>query len=205
MRSRAAVPGVVLAAVVAAGCTTSPSATGPTTTSPSPTTAAGSSSSGPVVGAEPPVLASSTLICEHMIDGDPPPQDFTVVLGAVALPAAPGYAALQASAEGPDPASGLFAKTGLLVRAGTAARIDVPVSVGGAVGIGWSGWPSVASRTFVVPPCPDLAGTGWLSFPGGFWADRPLCLPLDVSAGGRQQRVQVGVGTACPGQSPPPS
>lgn len=205
LRVRAALPGLTVAAVLVTGCTasTGPRPTGARSSSPTTTVAAGSSSQR-VVRGDPGVLATSTLTCHDQIDGSQPPRGFTVVLGAVALPAAPGYAALQASADGPDPASGLFAKTGLWLRAGTAAEIDVPASVDGTAGIGWSGAPSVPSRTFVVPACPDLAGTGWLSYPGGYWAGAPLCLPLDVRAGGRQQRVQVGIGTACPGQSPPP-
>jgi hypothetical protein len=202
VRARGAV--VVGVAVLAAGCTAgSPSANAPATTTTS--APAASSSAGEVVGDEQPVLMSSTLTCENEIDGDPPPADYTVVLGAVALPTAPDHPALQAAPAGPDPGAGVFAKTGLLVRTGKAARLDVPSSVDGAVGIGWSGAPSRPSRTFLVPACPDLAGTGWLSFPGGYWADRPMCLPLEVRVGDQVQRVQIGIGTACPGQAAPPT
>lgn len=205
MRIRSGV--AVLAAVLVAGCTagsTSSTRESAARTSAITTAASPSTSSDTVAGDEPPVLLSSTLTCEHEIDGSAPPSDFTVVLDELALPTAPGHSALQAAPAGPDPAAGLFAKTGLLVRAGTGARIDVPASVGGDVGIGWSGEPSQPSRTLVVPACPDLAGTGWLSFAGGYWADAPLCLPLDVRVRDQVQRVQIGIGTACPGQSPPP-
>jgi AcrR family transcriptional regulator len=32
--------------------------------------------------------------------------------------------------------------------------------------------------------------------------DHPACVPIIVRAGGKQQRVHIGVGTACPGQRP---
>jgi hypothetical protein len=202
VRARWAV--VVLAGALVAGCTGGSASEAGRTSSRVATSTAASSSPGDVIGNEQPVLLSSTLTCEHLIDGDPPPRGFSVVLGAVALPAAPGFAALQAAPTGNDPASGVFAKTGLLVRAGATARLDVPASAGDGAGIGWSGAPSAPSRTFVVPACPDLAGTGWLAFAGGYWADRPVCLPLDVTVGDQVQRVRIGIGTACPGQSPPP-
>jgi hypothetical protein len=148
------------------------------------------------------VAESTTLICANSIDGSAPPDDYTVVHDAVALPGSPRYAALQAA-----PTQGLpelFAKTGLVVRAGVAAEIDVLDSMGPRVGIGWGNGPAVPSRHFVVPACPDLEGTGWLAYPGGYWADAPLCLPLDVRVGDAVQRVEIGIGTACPGQAPPP-
>jgi hypothetical protein len=202
VRGGAALLGVLLAGA-AAGCTSggarSAAPSSPSTT-PSPTSAAAS----PVTGSEQPVLGTSTITCEHSIDGGPPPDGYTVVLGAVALPASPRYPALQAGTDGPDPAAGVFAKAGLVVRAGTGARIEVPTDATLRVGIGWSGWPSAPARSIDVPSCPDARGTGWLAFAGGYWADRPLCLPLTVTAGGRRQTVEVGVGTACAGQSPPP-
>jgi hypothetical protein len=200
---RSRLTGAVLLAVMLAGCTTggAPRSAAPSSPSPSPSSPS-PASGGPVAGDEHPVLVTSTITCEHAIDGSAPPAGYTVVLGAVALPAAPRYQALQATPDGRD---GLFAKTGLLVRTGTTARMDVPADVSDSVGIGWSGWPAQPGRSVVVPTCPDPQGTGWLVFAGGFWTDRPLCLPLTVTAGGRQQTVEVGVGTACPGQALAPA
>jgi hypothetical protein len=146
--------------------------------------------------------ATTALTCEHAIDGSPPSAEYTVVLDAVALLASPRSPALQATDSGGSPL--LFARTGLLVRAGVRARLEIPAAVAPDTGIGWSGWPSQPGRAVVVPACPDAEGTGWLAFAGGYWADGPLCLPLDVTAGGRQQRVEIGVGAPCAGQAPPP-
>jgi hypothetical protein len=143
------------------------------------------------------------LNCTKAIGGDTPPADFTVVLDAVALPAAPRYPALQAAETGGEPA--LFAKTGLVVRAGATVRLSIPPSVGRGAGIGWGLDRNGQTPTLVVPGCPDLRGTGWLAFAGGYWADEPLCLPLDVGVGAQTQRVEIGIGTACPGQAAPPT
>jgi hypothetical protein len=126
------------------------------------------------------------------------------VLGVVALPTSPASRALQAFDSGDPAAPALFAKTGLLVRTGHPFELAVPVDRQNRVGIGWGNALDFQPSTrFAVPSCPDTYGTGWVSYPGGYWADRPLCLPLTVRAAGRSQVVQIGIGLACPGQVPP--
>jgi hypothetical protein len=144
----------------------------------------------------------TTLTCEGAIDGTSPPPGYATVLDAVALPTGD---ALGAYDSGDPTTPALFAKTGLLVRAGHPFELAVAPSAGNDVAIGWGNRSFQPSPRFVVPSCPDTYGTGWLAYPGGYWADRPLCLPLTVSAAGREQEVRIGVGTACPGQEPPPS
>lgn len=193
---------LLAAALLLAGCTGSGgdrTVAGPTTPETTPQRAPAST-----LGSG--VADTTTLTCANSIDGDAAPGDYTVVLGAVALPASPGHPALQAAGSGESgPVPRLFAKTGLVVRAGVASEIDVPDSVDPHVGIGWTNGPVPPSRRFVVPVCPDARGTGWLAYPGGYWVDTPLCLPLDVRVGDQVQRVEVGVGKACAGQSPPPT
>lgn len=189
----------VLAALLLGGCT---GGTPPAGSTPQPTATSTSSSASPVTSPAVPALA--TLRCDGAIDGGPPPRNFSTVLGVVALPLSPAYRALQAFDSG-DPASpALFAKTGLLVRAGRASELDVPADPRNRVAIGWGNAQVFRPSTrFAVPACPDTFATGWLAYPGGYWADRPLCLPLTVRADGREQQVRVGIGTACPGQRPP--
>jgi hypothetical protein len=153
------------------------------------------------------VPALASLTCQGaIIDGGPAPAGWQTVLGVVALPASPASGALQASDSGDPTAPALFAKTGLLVRAGHAFALEVPADRGNRVGIGWGNALAFRPSTrFAVPSCPDTFGTGWLVYPGGYWADRPLCLPLTVRVAGRTQQVQIGIGTACPGQEPPAS
>ena len=154
-------------------------------------------------GSRPGVLATQALTCRNAIGGLAPPADWTVVLDVVALPASPRTRALGTDGGDPSASPAMFAKTGLLIRTGRPFELSVIPVAGNQVGIGWGGGPSSPGRRFVVPPCPDQYGTGWLSYPGGYWADRPLCLPLIVRAGGREQQVRIGIGTPCPGQQPP--
>jgi hypothetical protein len=65
-----------------------------------------------------------------------------------------------------------------------------------------SGTPGTPGRRVLVGNCAS-AGGGWLAYAGGFWIDHPACVPIIVRAGGKQQQVDIGVGTACPGQRPP--
>jgi hypothetical protein len=113
--------------------------------------------------------------------------------------------ALQASSSGSaDPATRLFAKTGLLVRAGVQSELVVPPAWRGRVSIAW-GNTALAEPTdrLVIGPCAGSAT--WLAYPGGYYLPEPACVELVVrtSAGGRT--VQVGIGTPCPGQQPAPS
>lgn len=187
-----------IAALLLAGCTGAPTPTGSSTDSPGTSTA----QAGPTAGPSVPALAS--LTCREPIDGGPVPAGWRTVLGAVALPVSPGYPALQAFGSGDPAAPALFAKTGLLVRAGHAFELAVPVDPGNRLAIGWGNALAFRPSTrFAVPACPDTFGTGWVSYPGGYWTDRPLCLPLTVRAGGREQRVPIGIGAPCPGQAPP--
>jgi hypothetical protein len=45
----------------------------------------------------------------------------------------------------------------------------------------------------------------WLVYPGGYFVSQAACVSLTAKAGQREQTVQIGVGAAYPGQSPPPS
>jgi hypothetical protein len=82
----------------------------------------------------------------------------------------------------------------------------VPADSGNRLAIGWGNALAFQPSTrFAVPACADTYGTGWVAYPGGYWADRPLCLPVTVRAGSREQQVRIGIGTACPGQDSPDS
>ena len=126
------------------------------------------------------------------------------MLGVVALPAAPDSRALQAFDSGDPGVPALFAKTGLLVRAGQAFELEVAAEPDNRVAIGWgNALTFVPGARFAVPACPDTFGTGWLAYPGGYWADRPLCLPLVVRTADGEEQVRIGIGAPCPDQQPP--
>lgn len=152
----------------------------------------------------PALIDSQTLPCGNAIDNRPPPQDWQVVLGVVALPTSPRASALQTGlTREPGPALRLFAKTGLVIKTGVMFDLVVPSLRSNRVGIGWGGNPSTPSRRLAVTNCADTEGTGWLAYPGGYWIDHVACIPLTIRSGGKEQSVAIGLGTPCPGQRPP--
>jgi len=195
---------VIAAALLLGACSTTPTANENTGASPvsspqqAPATSSGTTT--PVGSAE---AGSATLDCANYIDAQPPPADFQIVLGVVALPTSPSHAALGTSANGPEQSLRLFAKTGLDIRAGTRFELIVPDQPAGRLGVGWGGAPSTPSRRLIVANCPNAGHTGWLAYPGGYWVSDPACVPLIVRAGGEDQLVHIGLGTPCPGQQPP--
>lgn len=182
-----------LIAMPLAGCTGIPY---PAATPP-PAQPADSAASSPAPAGE------STLACGDSIDEDAQVGPLRVVLGVVALPVSPGYQALETSPTGAgNGALRLFAKTGLLVKPGTAFELIVPGQFAGHLSIGW-GSPGTPSQRVVVSDCANPGG-GWLAYAGGYWIDHPACVAIVVRAGGQRQQVRIGLGTPCPGQQAPP-
>ena len=161
-------------------------ATGPGT----PSTVAGPGPSG-VPGPEP--SGEDVVPCAAAIDVLPnPPADLAVVAAAVAVPTGTMLPPLpQGSAE-----RSLFAKSGLVVRADATVTLDVSGAAAVNPRIGW-GSPADPGRRVRLIGCPDRLG--WLVFPGGYWVDRPACVPLTVTVAGRTERVAVAVGESCTG------
>lgn len=159
--------------------------------------------------ATPSTLTASTpvagkLRCGNPIDTHAPPAGFEVVLGVVALPSSPSHPALQTihTGEGHGPRR-LFAKTGLIIRSRTTFELIVPAQVADHMSIGWGGAPATPGHRVVVSNCTTTADSRWLAYAGGYWIDRPACVPLIVKVGTRQQQVRIGLGAPCPGQQPP--
>lgn len=144
------------------------------------------------------------LPCRETAGADAPWQGMSVVLGVVALPASPHMRrALQTALTGSrDQAARLFAKEGLVVRAGARFELIVPTRLRNRLSIGWgnAGEGHVGS-TISVTGCP---GGKWLDFAGGYWVHSTMCAPLIVETDGRRRRVWIGIGKGCPGQLPPP-
>ena len=195
--------GAVVGCVLLAGCTADATdgaapAIGVTSAS-TPEPAA--TSSAPAVATSTPAAGTAVLACAGPIGTDAPAAPMETVLGVVGLPASPRYGALQTSRTGGVGAARLFAKTGLVVRAGRS--FDLVVPDGTTLGVAWGSASAAPTRRLHVPACPSAGGDGWLAYAGGYWTDRPACVTVIVAAGGRQQRVRIGVGTPCPGQRPP--
>lgn len=133
---------------------------------------------------------AADVACSEVIDRLSEPDGNEVVLDAVALPAR-----TQLAVHPSDEPGRLFAKHGLLVRGGAEVELLVPPGVAGRASIGWGNAGRMGTRVRV-PGCAD--GQGWLVFAGGYEVDSPMCLPLVVRAGGREQQVRIPVGAGCP-------
>ncbi len=176
-RWRQAVGGVVVTLAVAA-CTAHSETPEATRTPAFPPT-----SSSPGVGAPP------AVDCEHVIDRlEAPPPDLEVLLDAVALPT---RTVLQANESG-EPGL-LFAKHGLVVRAGVEVEVAVQAPSGRRQLLTW-GSPGPEGAAVRVPPC---TGASWIVFAGGYLVDAPACVRLVVRSVGREARTQVPVGAPC--------
>ena len=173
---------------------------------PTPTRASGPASdpSSSPAAAGSSIASFAALECRNFIDQQPPPADWERVLGVVALPTSSKAAALGTSrSPSADPAVALFAKTGLVIKAGTTFELVVPDEAKDMVSIGWGNGPIKPSRRITVSCPAGASSSGWLAYPGGYWVPRPACVPLIVRADGREKRVHIGLGTPCPGQLPP--
>lgn len=139
-------------------------------------------------GGDPEVVA---LPCaERVEEGSKIPDSYTVVAGVVALPTTGELGVSPLEDDGGRFA--LWAKSGLLVRSDSEFTISVSDPYRGA--IGW-GTPPRFAATVRSDGC---AGEDWIAFPGGYLTDRPRCMELVVTSGGRSETVSVGLGTPCP-------
>ena len=146
------------------------------------------------------------LSCDDSIGtAHPPVPGLQVILGVVALPTSTAGPALGTSRTGQTSSiPRLFAKTGLLVRAGADFRIVVPQGSGRRLGIGW-GSSASPSKAVAVSHCPRAGLPGnWIAFAGGYWLNHPACVALQVQTVQETKTVHIGLGTPCPGQRPPP-
>ena len=133
--------------------------------------------------------------CGWSIDAQTdPPGNYRVVAQNVAVPTA---SILQAGDPGQtDPAVWLFAKWGLVVRAGAAVDLRVGPGWEDRASIGW-GNPGPRGAAVHVPACPRQSTGPWLAFAGGTWVAQPACVPLIVRSQGQEAQVRLGIGVPC--------
>jgi hypothetical protein len=149
------------------------------------------------------------LHCPDQISSlNSPRPGTTTAFGAVALPTrrALGAVVLPNAA---DPNARYFAKQGLQVRAGASFELVVPPEWRGRLSFGW-GLPAQRTTDVKVSGCRWMANANqrppagrWLGFAGGFWVRSPACVAVLVKAHHETRRVHIGIGAACPGESPP--
>jgi hypothetical protein len=92
----------------------------------------------------------------------------------------------------PEP---LWAKTGLVVRVGVAVDLEIAPEAAAHARIGWGNPGSPVTRVHV-DAC--TGRSAWLWWPGGYWVDKPICLPLIVRAGRQEQTAYIPIGMVCP-------
>lgn len=111
--------------------------------------------------------------------------------------AVPTLSVLQVGDSGEaDPAARLFAKWGLVVRAGAAVDLQVGPGWEDRARIGW-GSPAALATAVHVPACPGPSSGQWLHFAGGTWVAQPACVPLIIRSQGQEAQVRLGVGVPC--------
>jgi hypothetical protein len=143
-----------------------------------------------------PVAAAATLRCGGAIVTDRSAgDDLGTVKGVVALPVAGVAGVLEANPARPGSPGDLFAKRGLVVRAGRTFDLVVPPAERGRLALGWGGPGKRTWRLHV--SCPRRAGDPWLAFPGGYYVPHRACVSFIVHTEGARERVRIGVGTAC--------
>jgi hypothetical protein len=120
------------------------------------------------------------------------------ILDVVGLDITSTLQAVRAEGAGPHR---LFAKTGLLVRAGREGSLTVPASWATRLSIAWGNHAAEWTTGLRIPVCPapPAASGRWLVFPGGFSLDKAACVPLQVSAGKKTITVHVSLGAHCRG------
>jgi hypothetical protein len=155
------------------------------------------SSQAPVTDAGTGAKAEHQLDCSAHIPAHGPSPSYRVVLGAVALQVWPDTGVLQTSSDQTGGVPRLFAKTGLLVRAGVSSTITVKAPSHRVARIGWRNGYITPTRRLQIPACPADGTSRWLAFPGGYWVDRPTCVEVTVHARGDTQPEHVAVGSRC--------
>ncbi|MCG5448266.1 hypothetical protein [Micromonospora hortensis] len=124
-----------------------------------------------------------------------PPAGYRLVGEDVAVPDAPVLSA-EGSGEA-DPAARLFAKWGLVVRAGMVVDLRVAPGWQDKARLGWGGTRPPAPTVTVHACAPEGGQAQWMAFVGGIWVARAGCVPLIVTSNGKDDRVNLGIGVPC--------
>ncbi|MEU8157711.1 hypothetical protein AB0B94_29005 [Micromonospora sp. NPDC048986] len=134
--------------------------------------------------------------CTPSVDTLPaPPAGYRLVGEDVAVPDAPVMSAEDSGQT--DPAARLFAKWGLIVRAGTVVDLRVAPGWQDRARLGWGGTGTPAAAV-TVHACPPEGGQAqWMAFVGGTWVTQAACVPLIVTSNGQNDSVDLGIGVPC--------
>jgi hypothetical protein len=138
--------------------------------------------------AQVPTIGCGGVAMGAVTDGRDP--GYRRVLGVVSAP--PRYLANV----GEDQAAAPFhfwTKAGLVIRAGAAVTVTIPVHWRSHVRITWGG-----ERGAVLRFASCSLGTKWNGYAGGFLSrSRSVCVPLIFTVGSSRSRLVFGVGRRC--------
>lgn len=156
--------------------------------------ACGKSSSSPrTPAATAPVITTegpAALRCDDTIDAvDQLPSTYSELLGFVALAVPRDGKGNHIDKRGER---SFFAKTGLLVRAGT--TFDLVAPPGSSLRFEW-GHEHNRTNALHIENCPGTKS--WVVFAGGFWVEAPGCYDIIVRSDGREHRVSLPLGADC--------
>ncbi len=124
-----------------------------------------------------------------------PPAGYRLVGKDVAVPDAP-VISTDDSGEA-DPAARLFAKWGLVVRAGAVVDLRVAPGWQDRARLGWGGTGTPAATVTVHACAPEGGQAQWMAFVGGTWVAQAACVPLIVTSDGQDDPVDLGIGLPC--------
>ena len=134
--------------------------------------------------------------------GDVSANGHTVVVGAVALPTDRPLSVVRSGLDAPEAL--LWTKDGLVVSTDRAIELRVADEWRGKFSFEWGQPRDGPVERLRVPACASTRGAGnWLAFTGGYYVTEPACVSLVVTVDRSEQRVPLGIGAPCPGQSPP--
>ena len=110
--------------------------------------------------------------------------------------------ACEARALARSPAFPYWSKLPIFIRAGGRPfTIEIaPTWRGARNGLGQARGREAGDRAWrAVVPCPggDRSSV-WLAYPGGFYVERPACVPIVITIGAKRYRARVPLGRACP-------
>ncbi|MEV5209534.1 hypothetical protein AB0K35_18855 [Micromonospora sp. NPDC053740] len=124
-----------------------------------------------------------------------PPAGYRLVGEDVAVPDAPVMSAEDSGET--EPAARLFAKWGLIVRAGTVVDLRVAAGWQDRARLGWGGTGTRAAAVTVHACTPEGGQAQWMAFVGGTWVAQAACVPLIVTSNGQNDSVDLGIGVPC--------
>lgn len=142
-----------------------------------------------------PVSDVARLHCDEPIDELRSPRpEMRTAGGAIALVVVNPQSFAETPQEAPHRR---WEKSPLVVRLGRRATVEVPRAWATRLAFTWGTNAQLTPWTtkMVVGPCHEGFGhRPWVVFPGGYSFDRPACVPIRVTAGGRSSVLHVALG-----------